>query len=233
MPSSMKTFRRPPTAQQAVLAEMRRAILEGDLAPGEQIVQNAIANELGVSRLPVREALRILEGEGQLVYKPHLGYYVADFSLEELLEVQRIRELLEPEAVTAAVPRLTDADTDRMRAAYEEMEAAGAADDIAAMNAAHTEFHFALLEASAMPRLTRVLRQLWTSCETYRAVYHGNESLREAAQQEHRRILEAAEQRDADLLVELLHRHRQRTVTRLAGPLRKTTGEPPTDGKPG
>ncbi|MPZ79708.1 MAG: GntR family transcriptional regulator [Actinophytocola sp.] len=59
-------FRRPPTAQEAVLNELRRAIVSGELVPGQQIVQDVVAERLGVSRVPVREALKILEGEGQV-----------------------------------------------------------------------------------------------------------------------------------------------------------------------
>jgi len=86
---------RPPTAQEAVLAELRRFITTGRLRPGQQIVQDALAVQLGVSRVPLREALKILEGEGQVTYVAHRGYFVTELSLSDLLEVYRIREILE------------------------------------------------------------------------------------------------------------------------------------------
>jgi DNA-binding GntR family transcriptional regulator len=82
---------RPPTTQEAVLAELRRMIARGEIRPGAQIVQDALADELGVSRVPLREALKMLEGEGLVTYRPHHGYFVTELSLADLLEVYRIR----------------------------------------------------------------------------------------------------------------------------------------------
>jgi DNA-binding GntR family transcriptional regulator len=214
-------FQRPPTAQQAVLAELRRAIIQGELPPGSQIVQDTLADKLGVSRVPIREALRILEGEGQVAYSPHRGYFIAELNLEELLEIQRLRALLEPEAVTKAIQVLTDADVQVMSTAFDEMEAAAAVGDIAGVNVAHTRFHFALLTPCGMPRLIRILQQLWAAADPYRAIYHGDEPSRLRAQSEHAQILDAARRRDQVRLVVLLAEHRQHTVDRLSGPLAK------------
>ncbi len=219
--TAAKAFERPPTAQQAVLAELRRAIIEGELAPGTQVVQDALAEKLGVSRVPIREALRILQGEGQISYAPHRGYFIAELNIEELLEIQRLRALLEPEAVTKAILALTDHDIEEMTSAYAEMEEAAATGDIAGVNVAHTRFHFTLLTPCGMPRLIRILRQLWDTADPYRAIYHGNEPSRQKAQAEHAQILEAARARDQVRLLVLLTEHRQHTVDRLSGPLAK------------
>ncbi|GAB3908900.1 hypothetical protein GCM10029964_109490 [Kibdelosporangium lantanae] len=96
--------KRPPTAQEFVLDELRRLILTGEMAAGAPIRQDALAERFGVSRVPLREALRTLEGEGQVTYRPHHGYQVANLSMADLLEVYRIRELLETEATRLAVP---------------------------------------------------------------------------------------------------------------------------------
>jgi len=221
--STPKKFTRPPTAQQAVLAELRRAILEGDLEPGSQLIQETVAEKLGVSRVPVREAMRILQGEGQISYTPHRGYFVTELSLDELEEIRRIRELLEEEAVVKAMPNLRDEDVAVMAEAYQEMELAGADGDIAAMNAAHTRFHFALLSASGMTRLIRILRQLWDAADPYRAVYHGEEASRRAAQKQHAALLRAAKHRDTERAIKILHDHRQQTIDRLRGALDKRT----------
>src|SRR5690606_32639587 len=77
-------FQKPPTAQQAVLAELRRFIASGSLRPGQQIRQDTLSAELGVSRVPLREALKILEGEGQVTYEAHRGYFVTELSLRDL-----------------------------------------------------------------------------------------------------------------------------------------------------
>jgi len=219
--STPKKFTRPPTAQQAVLAELRRAILEGDLEPGSQLIQETVAEKLGVSRVPVREAMRILQGEGQISYTPHRGYFITELSLDELEEIRRIRELLEEEAVVKAMPNLRDEDVAVMAEAYQEMELTGADGDIAAMNAAHTRFHFALLSASGMTRLIRILRQLWDAADPYRAVYHGEEASRRAAQKQHAALLRAAKHRDTERAIKILHDHRQQTIDRLRGALDK------------
>lgn len=113
--------RRPPTAQQFVLAELRRAITTGRLRPGAPIRQDALAEEFQVSRVPLREALKTLQGEGLVTYEAHRGYSVETLSLDDLREVYRIRQLLEEEAVRRAVARLTDADL-RLAEAQDEVE---------------------------------------------------------------------------------------------------------------
>lgn len=217
--SNVHAFHRPLTAQQAVLAELRRAMLAGELTPGSQIVQEAIAERLGVSRVPIREALRILEGEGQVIYVPHHGYSVAELNLDELLEIQRIRELLEPEVTRKTLRQLGDEDLVRMREYFEKMEEASVSGDIAAMNTFHLQFHFTLFEGADMPRLIRILRQLWRASDPYRALYHGDDSARAASQADHLAILRLSTARDTDQLLEVLWTHREHTIERLRGPL--------------
>ena len=113
--------RRPPTAQEFVLGELRRLIVTGELKAGEQIKQDALAESLGTSRVPLREALKILEGEGQVAYHPHRGYFVAELSAADLVEVYRIRQLLEDEAVATAIPRLSDGDVAALQQAMRDV----------------------------------------------------------------------------------------------------------------
>src|SRR5665648_418663 len=93
-----EAFQRPPTAQEAVLVELRRFIATGRLRPGQQIVQDALAIQLGVSRVPPREALKIVEGEGQVSYMAHRGYFVCVLALADLVEVDGGRGILVTEA---------------------------------------------------------------------------------------------------------------------------------------
>jgi DNA-binding GntR family transcriptional regulator len=208
-------FRRPPTAQEAVLAELRRAILEGEMRPGTQILQDSVAESLGVSRVPVREALKILEGEGQVSYAPHRGYFVAELSYEELVEVYRIRELLEAEAMSEAIEKVTPEDIARMEEAIEDMERAGTVVDIVAMTAANRRFHFALIDPCERPRLIKFIRQLWDMTDPYRSVYFADASNRKLVNKEHREILEAAKSGRTRVCVEAMRRHRRNAVKRL------------------
>lgn len=205
-------FKRPPTAQEAVLAELRRSIVEGELAPGTQIVQEALAGRLGLSRVPIREALKILEGEGQVSYSPHRGYFVTELNLDDIREVYRIRRILETDAAVVGVPRLTQEDLDRMADGIEDLARASARGDLVAMTTANRRFHFAVIEASGMPRLTRLVRQLWDATDPYRSLYYGDQANRELVDRQHRQILAAAQQRDTDLVVRLLDEHRGHAI---------------------
>jgi DNA-binding GntR family transcriptional regulator len=213
----MSTPKRPPTAQEFVLDELRRLILTGEMAPGEPIRQDALAERLGVSRVPLREALRTLEGEGQVIYRPHRGYHVADLSLADLLEVYRIRELLETEATLTAIPRLTGEDIDRLEQAELDIEQAAQAGDIVGMAAANRQFHFTVLEASGMPRLTRLVRVLWDATDAYRSLYYSDNANRERVHREHTAIIDAVRTRDAIEVVRLWDEHRSGAVEHLRG----------------
>lgn len=207
--------RRPPTAQEFVLGELRRGIVTGELRPGEQIRQDALAERLGTSRVPLREALKILEGEGQVAYHPHRGYFVAELSADDLSEVYRIRELLEDEAVRVAVPLLEDEDVLAMEAAMASIEAAAAADDIPGMTRANREFHFLLIERAGLPRLARLIRQLWDATDAYRSVYFAETPNRAQVEREHRAIVAAVRARDAEQAIALLREHREHAVHRV------------------
>ncbi|MQA93586.1 MAG: FCD domain-containing protein [Streptosporangiales bacterium] len=211
-------YQRPPTAQQAVLAELRRMIRHGELPPGTQLTQEALAGRLGVSRVPVREALKILQGEGQVVHTPHSGYAVAKLDFDDLLEIKRLRDILEAEAVRRSMRRFTDGDETRMADALRRMADAG--DDVGALNVAHREFHFCVFRPAGMPRLLRMLDQLWDSSEAYQSLRHADSHGREGSFEEHSQIFEAARARDASALVKLLNKHRQHTIEELRPVLR-------------
>ena len=105
------------TAQELVLTGLRTDILTGELGPGDQVVQELLAERYGVSRVPLREALKTLESEGQVVYYPHRGYFVAELSVADLMEVYRLRSLLEAEAIRHAVRSAIASPTSRASSA--------------------------------------------------------------------------------------------------------------------
>lgn len=207
--------KRPPTAQAFALAELRRMIIAGDVQPGQALRQDALAERLGVSRVPLREAFKILEGEGQIVHEPHRGFKVARLSLADLLEVYRIRQLLETEAACAAVERADGSVLQAMKDAAREVEMASAAADILPMTEANRRFHFVLLSAARMPRLERLIQVLWDATDTYRFVYYGVPDNRQRVEVEHNLIIDAFADRDADLLVKYLDEHRDHAVDAL------------------
>jgi len=210
-----KGSRRPPTAQAFVLAELRRAIIAGELLPGQPLRQNALAERFGVSRVPVREAFKVLESEGQVVYEPHRGHKVATLSLADLLEVYRLRQLMESEAARVAVANRSDAVLVGMRASARDVETASAAGDLLKMTEANRRFHFLLVAAAGMPRLERIVQVLWDATEAYRFVYYGAEDNRARVEHEHALIIEAFAEGNAELLIALLDEHREHAVDAL------------------
>ncbi len=210
----MGEFERPKTAQEAVLIEIRRQLLDGRLPPGSAIRPDAIGSELGVSAVPVREALRFLEGEGHVEYRPHRGYMVAELDIDDLTEIYRMRELLETEAVRRAVPALESRDIDLMEELIVEMTEVE--EDVIALTAVNRRYHFTLFEAADMPQLARVLRILWDASDRYRSRYLSRSANRQLVQEQHNRIMQAIIARDAEQVIEEMRLHREQFVTALA-----------------
>jgi len=208
---------RRATAQDAVLASLRADILTGDLAPGDQIVQESLAERYGVSRVPLREALKTLESEGQVIYHPHRGYFVAELSIADLLEVYRLRAILEAEAIRRAVPALADDDVDALADLLADVDEASADGDVIAMTAANRRFHFAIFDAAGLPRLSRLLHQLWEATDAYRALYFQSAANRERVEAEHAAMVRALRARDAERLVRLHDEHRDHSVDAVRG----------------
>ena len=204
-----------PTAQELVLQELRSDIVLGHLAPGSQVVQEALAQRYGVSRVPLREALKILEGEGLVTYHPHRGYFVMELSVDDLAEVYRLRSLLEAEALRVWVPHVTDADLVEVRQLLAEVERSSGTADLVSLTRANRAFHFAMFERSGMPRLVRVLHQLWDATDVYRAIYFRSESNRARIEGEHRELLAALEARDGEAAVVAQESHRAHSLETL------------------
>ncbi|MGW9440497.1 MULTISPECIES: GntR family transcriptional regulator [unclassified Streptomyces] len=213
--SSAVQKRRPQTAQQFVLEELRRAITTGELKPGDQIRQDALAARFEVSRVPLREALKALEAEGLVVHHIHRGYFVAELSLGDLEEIYRIRELLETEAVRLAAVRMPEGTVGALEGIQREVERAAADGDVPAMAAANRLFHFTLIEASGMPRLVRLIATLWDATDAYRSLYYADAPHRKLAVREHRAVISALRHGDEEAAVRRLDEHRAHAVAAL------------------
>jgi DNA-binding GntR family transcriptional regulator len=207
------------TAQQHVVEWLRGAIIAGQLAPGERVPQESVAERIGVSVVPVREALRVLEGEGQVVYRPRRGYFVAKLDLGDLEEIYELRRILEERAARLSLPALDEEAIGRMTQAADECAGFAAAGDVARELDANRRFHFAVLEAHGQPHIMRLIRLLWDSTEAYRAMYYNSPRERDAADEAHRRIIAAVVNRDADRLIVELDAHRARALEMLGGVL--------------
>jgi DNA-binding GntR family transcriptional regulator len=211
-----RAFVRPVSMHEAVLAELRRRIGSGELRPGERLLAEKIAAELGVSRVPVREALKILEGEGQVNYQGHRGAFVAELSLAELQELYRMRELLEDEATRAAVATLDDELLARIEGHLEAADAMSARSDLGAYALANRHFHFELYAAAGKSLLLRMIQQLWDASDAYRAMFANMDAHRSAASEDHRAIFDALCRRDADAVIHAQNVHRDRALDAMA-----------------
>ncbi|CDO86165.1 GntR family transcriptional regulator [Mycobacterium triplex] len=212
----------PGTTTQHALDELRRAIVAGRYRPGQRVHQEEIAEQLGVSLAPVREALRALEQEGQVVYRPRRGYFITELRVEDLQEIYALRRLLEERAVRAALPALDDDAVERIALAARDCAEAAKRGDVAAELEANRRFHFGMLEAPDQPHTMRLIRLLWDSTESYRAMYYNSAEERSATVAAHDEILDAVRRKSVDEVVAALDDHRGRTLRVLSGILPTT-----------
>jgi DNA-binding GntR family transcriptional regulator len=203
------------TTAQRVLEGLRHALVLGEMMPGDRVRQEELAAALGVSLAPVREALAVLEQEGQVTYRPRRGYVVTELDLADLREIYALRALLEDRAARQALPQLDEDARERIELAARDCVDAAARGDVAAELEANRRFHFGLLESPDQPHTLRLVRLLWDSTETYRAMYYNAPESRAEATDSHDRILAALRAGDADALVAELGAHRERALARL------------------
>ncbi len=206
---------RPGTIAQHAVEGLRRALTSGELAPGDKVRQEEIADALGISLSPVREALAVLEQEGQVTYRPRRGYFVTELDMDDLREIYELRALLEARAARRALPLLEEDALERVAIAARDCARAVDDGDVAAELEANRRFHFGLLESPDQSHTLRVIRLLWDSTETYRAMYYNAPEARHEAIAAHDRIMDAARAHDADRLTAELDAHRDEALTRL------------------
>ena len=212
-PDRGRRFRRPMTAQEAIVAEVRARLVTGELQPGRPIPQEGLSEQLGVSPIPIREALKMLEGEGLINYIPHRGYFVRTLSSEDLHELFLMQRALETVALTESVPQLSENDIQVLRREAEEEDRAGRDRDIVAFTSANRRLHFALMEPCRMPRLLKAIAQLWDALDAYRSVYYRDymdvwTDSRARVWQEHQQIVKLAARRDVNRLLSQMDAHR-------------------------
>jgi DNA-binding GntR family transcriptional regulator len=186
--------------------QLRALILMGDLAPGSRLAQADLAERLGTSRTPVREALRRLAGEGLIEFRANRGFWTADLGLDAVLRRLEVRLILEPGIAALAAERWRGDIVPILRTSIER-EAEG--DDPADAHDASRDFHLLLARATDNGELERTLESLWIvevgrRLMTRRAAAH---DWRTGDVVEHRRILEAVEARRADEAAELMANH--------------------------
>lgn len=197
-------------SSQRIAAALREAILGGEFAPGERLLQDVIADRFGASRIPVREAFRILETEGLMEVSPNKGARVPSLDLYEVHTYYRMRERLEPLTLTESLPHLTDAQIDAMERIQEQIEAN---DDVGRFLVLDRDFHMTSYAACPSEQLLSATVRLWNSTQHYRRAFMllaGNDRAA-IVNAEHRLLLDAIRRRDAEDAERFLEGHIRRT----------------------
>lgn len=200
------------TGASQVYERMREAILHGGLAPGVAFSQVQLANEFGVSRTPLREAVRMLQREGLLEGKANRMVRVTPFSIADIEELYAVRISNEALAVRVTAPGMTPADDALLDESLREMARCVELRDIAAWELHHRAFH-AYLVRGAGRRLRRLLAELSDHAERYRRLYIAHEPrAMSVGAAEHEAIVSACRERDGALAAAELARHLSRTA---------------------
>ena len=210
---------RPTTAERMVHTILQQRILDGVLRPGERIDLDAIAQELSVSRTPVRTALRQLESEGLVTIYPHRAVMVSELSADDLEQMYAVRVHLETLAAQMAVPNMTDADLAAMRQIQKELGHVVDEANPASFAEKDRAFHLALYRAANNKFLSRLIDDLRKGSLRFLTVYASVERLSTAVA-EHDEIIAAAEARDSKKVVKLIQQNLERTCSVAAAFLR-------------
>jgi DNA-binding GntR family transcriptional regulator len=193
-----------------IATALKDAILAGEIPPGEWLRQDEIATRFGASRLPVREALRILESEGLAESSPNKGARVPVLSLREVHTFYRMRERLEPLTLIESLPHLTDEHVDRMESLQDEIERNT---DVSHFLVLDRDFHMTSYAGCPSDMLMTTTVRLWNSTQHYRRAFMllaGNDRAT-IVNAEHRLLLDAVRRRDPQDCERFLEGHIRRT----------------------
>jgi len=207
------------TKNEAVYENLRKEIIEGGFKPGEKIIISNLARTYGVSETPIREAIRKLESEGLLLMTPHVGTTVSKVNYEELIEFSLIRTELECLATKLAIPYISVVEAEKLEMIIHKMEAAISRNDYEILGNLNKSFHSGIYRLAPYPHLLKMIMELWEKTHLIQnsdaifvlAPERANESLKE-----HKDILEAIKQKNADRAVELVRSQKQKSRMALA-----------------
>ena len=205
--------------REVVFMTLRKQILRGELKPGERLMEIALAKKLGVSRTPIREAIRMLEHEELVVMIPRRGAHVADISRQELNDVLEVRMALEVLAARKACARMTQEEIAELDAAESRFEALVSTEDvdINELGEADEQFHDVIYRATQNRRLIQLLNNLREQMYRFRVEYLKDPGVRRELILEHSGMIRAFREKDAEECVEITGRHienQQKTIGR-------------------
>ncbi len=195
------------TVAALTLEAMRDRILRGVYAEGAALRQDAVAAELGVSRSPVREALRQLEVEGLVTFRAHIGAVVSSLALNEIEEVFELRSAMAPDLLQRALPAITPADLGRAADILDTFDLALATGNVGAWGRLNWEFHSTLMKPADRPLTMQILRHLRYQSDRYASLHISLTHAQTLAQEEHRAILRLVREGRGEEACAMLARH--------------------------
>ena len=190
-----------------VFNTLREAILKGELKPGERLMELQLAAKLGVSRTPIREAIRMLEQEGLAVTIPRKGAEVARMTEKDMEDVLEIREALDELAAKIACTRMTEDQLKQLETIKEPFVESTRSHDVKRIAEADVSFHDVIYEATGNPKLVSMLNNLREQIYRYRVEYLKEEKNYPTLIGEHEAIVEALYARNQDEVVRAMHTH--------------------------
>lgn len=193
------------TVSDSVYDWIKEAIIQGEFQPGEHLAQERITERLGVSRTPVRDAMKRLEAEGLVVVKPHCGAVVFDISEEQLTEIYEIRILLEQYCAEKACRLATDEQIDNVERLSLGMQEYPS--NSRQFMEADRIFHRGFCSISGCTSSIEILETLWTRCDAFKAIYYSLDGKARDTLNEHAKIVQALRARDADAMKRAISDH--------------------------
>lgn len=190
-----------------VFQTLRNAIITGELQPGERLMETQLAEKLGVSRTPIREAIRKLELEGLVVMVPRKGAQVAQFTEKDIQDVLEVRAALEALAAKLACRRMDDRSFLKLQLAIAEYSYAAKNKDLETMIEKDVEFHDIICNATQNDKLIQLFNNLKEQVNRYRITYLKNAEDSETVEAEHLAILEALKNKDEEVASNLASKH--------------------------
>ncbi len=190
-----------------VHVQLRQAIIKGVFKPGDRLVERKLAEQLKVSRTPVREAIRMLELEGLVSHVPRIGAVVAAVNEQDVLEVYRIRAVLEGLAARQAAEKIEDNQLEKLASLLGALDHFYRVKDLDKMEIAHREFNDIIYRAAGSPRLYSMITTLVDYINLYARIGYARPGRIAEAAEEHRRLVEAIKMRDGDLAERVAREH--------------------------
>lgn len=209
--------------REIVFETMREAIISGQLKPGERLMEVQLAEEMGVSRTPVREAIRKLELEGFVVMVPRKGAYVADISTKDIADVFEIRAALEALAAGLAAERITDEELEELQRTLVKVSKSAESHDLENLIQVDTEFHDVLYKASRNERLVQIISNLREQIQRFRSTTLAAPGRMKDALEEHKKIVDAISERNVALAAQLAQEHIENAENSMLEAIRKMT----------